>query len=189
MVEEVDREKREVRHASGLLGWVALWLVVLAAAKAPLAYADDNVGAKIDVIELRQSDESLRATYAKGKRMLLPRLLLLNAQGRALLVEVGARGGVGERLAAALAKQKPLDTPISLDLALTEVVNSDGKPVVAADLPKADGYVVDYWAQWCAPCRELARDVESQLKRWQGKHVVWLKIESDPEKLPEKNKH
>ena len=96
---------------------------------------------------------------------------------------------VGYRLAAALAKHNPLDPSISLGLALTEVVNGDGKPVVAADLPKADGCVVDYWARGCARCRDLTRDVESWLKRWQGMHVIWLKIESDPEKLREKNKH
>jgi thiol-disulfide isomerase/thioredoxin len=178
-----------MRLARMARGSATALLFVLAVAKAAPVHADDNVGAKIDIIELRQSDESLRATYAKGKRMMLPRLLLLDAQGRPLLVEVGARGGVGHRLAAALARDKPLDTPITLDLALTEVVNGDGKSVVATDLPKADGYVVDYWAKWCAPCRELARDVESQLKRWEGKHVVWLKIESDPEKLPERKKH
>lgn len=144
--------------------------------------------AKIDVVELRQSDASLRATYAKGKQMTLPRLLLLDAQGRPLLVEVGMKGGVGRRLASALEKDKPLPTPITLPMILGEVVDAAGKPVAAADLPKADGYVVDYWAEWCAPCRELARDVEGQLKRWDDKHVVWLKIESDPEKLPERKK-
>ena len=38
-----------------------------------------------------------------------------------------------------------------------------------------------------APCRELGRDIERQLARW-DKHVVWIKIESDPEKLPENTK-
>ena len=185
----MDRGTGEVKRGLWpLFLRVALPLGLLGAS-VPNARAADNGDTRNDVIALRQSDESLRATYAKGKRMMLPRLLLLDAQGHALLVEVGMRGGVGRRLAVALERDKPLDTPLTLDLVLTEVVNDDGKPVVVADLPKADGYVVDYWADWCAPCRELARDVQRQLKRWEGKHVVWLKIESDPEKLSEKKGH
>lgn len=162
----------------------ALLLLSGAAATMP-ARAGDDAGAKIDVVELRQSNEALRETYAKGKRMVLPRLLLLDGQGQPLLVETGMNGGIGRRLAKALDKGEPLKTPITLDLILGETVNAEGTPVTFADLPKADGYIVDYWAEWCAPCRELARDVEGQLKRWQGKHVVWLKVESDPQKLPE----
>lgn len=143
-----------------------------------------------EVVELRQNDESLRATYAKDKRMNLPRLLLLDAQGRPLLVEVGLRDGVGRRMAKALDKGAPMQSPITLDFALSEVVSADGKAVSTQDLPVADAYVVDYWARWCAPCRMLARDIQSQLHRWErdGRHVVWLKIESDPDKLPKDHK-
>lgn len=160
---------------------VALLLVLVLAI--PLAaLADGNSEAQLDVVQLRQSDAALAATYAKGKRMMLPRLVLLDAQGRVLLAEVGSRSGVGHRLEVALAQDKPLHTPISLEMVLAEVVNESGNPVGVSDLPKADGYVVDYWADWCSACRILARDVEGQLKHWEGKHVVWLEIESDPEK-------
>ena len=139
------------------------------------------------VVELHQTDAALRATYRKGQARQLPRLLLLDGAGHALLVETGLRDGVGRRLAKALDKDKPLPTPLTLDAVLAETADADGKPVAVADLPKADGYVVDYWAQWCAPCRELGRDIERQLARW-DRHVVWIKIESDPEKLPENQK-
>lgn len=165
---------------------IAALLLALAAAQPLSARADGNAGARLDIVDLHQSDQALAVTYAKGKRMMLPRLILLDAQGRALLVEIGSRGGVGGRLEAALAKDKPLDTVVSLDMVLAETVNANGSPVVAADLPRADGYVVDYWAEWCGPCRLLSRDIGRQLKRWDGKHVVWLKIESDPEKQQKK---
>ena len=163
---------------------VALALL-LAFAGTAQARADDT---KPTIIELRQSDAALRATYeVKHVQRSLPRLLLLDGAGRALLVETGMRGGVGRRLADALEHDKPLPTPLTLDAVLAETVDAHGKPFSVADLPKADGYVVDYWATWCAPCRELGRDIERQLARW-DKHVVWIKIESDPEKLPENQK-
>ncbi len=159
--------------------------LLLALAGAAQARADS---AKPEIVELRQSDAALRATYeAKHVQRSLPRLLLLDGAGRPLLVETGMRGGVGHRLADALERDKPLPAPLTLDAVLAETVDANGKPVAVADLPKADGYVVDYWATWCEPCRELGRDIERQLARW-DKHVVWIKIESDPEKLPENRK-
>lgn len=159
--------------------------LLLACAGAAHARADSVRPA---VVELRQSDAALRATYgAKNVQRSLPRLLLLDGAGRPLLVETGMRGGVGRRLADALERDKPLPAPLTLDAVLAETVDANGKPVAVADLPKADGYVVDYWATWCEPCRELGRDIERQLARW-DKQVVWIKIESDPEKLPEKRK-
>ena len=158
--------------------------LLLAFAGVAQARADD---ARPAIVELRQSDAALRATYRKGQERQLPRLLLLDGAGRPLLVETGMRGGVGHRLADALDRDKPLPTPLTLDAVLAETVDANGKPVAVADLPKADGYVVDYWATWCAPCRELGRDIERQLARW-DRHVAWIKIESDPEKLPENRK-
>ena len=159
--------------------------VLIAAALAFAALVPALALADPRIVELRHSDTVLRETYAKGKRMNLPRLLLLDGQGRPLLIEVGLSDGVGRRLAKALDADKPLETPITMELVLSEVVDTNGKPVAPADLPKADGYVVDYWADWCSPCRMLAREIQSQLGRWKDKNVVWLKIESDPAKLPE----
>jgi len=38
-----------------------------------------------------------------------------------------------------------------------------------------------------APCREPGRDIERRLARW-DRHVAWIEIESDPERLPENRK-
>jgi thiol-disulfide isomerase/thioredoxin len=83
----------------------------------------------------------------------------------------------------ALKHDKPIAVQITLDAILAEVESADGKASAVESLPKADAYVVDYWAQWCAPCRMLARDLDGILKRWDGVHTVWLKIESDPERI------
>lgn|GEM_PF-1728179 len=177
MVEEVDSQGR------GEVKSLALALLLAFAGPAQ-ARAQDT---KPAVVELRQSDTALRATYRKGQERQLPRLLLFDGAQRPLLVETGMRGGVGRRLAKALDKDQSLPAPLTLDAVLAETVDADGNQVAIADLPKADGYVVDYWAEWCAPCRELGRDIERQLARW-DRRVAWIKIESDPEKLPENRK-
>lgn len=157
---------------------------------APALRADQKAAgvSNVEVIELRQTDEILRATYAPKKKMMLPRMVMLDGQGRLVYGGVGLPGDLGHRLHVALKDDRPIDSPIDLESILGETVRADGSAITAAALPKADAYVIDYWAEWCAPCRMLSRDLEGILKRWDDKHFVWLKIESDPEKLPEKRK-
>jgi len=141
--------------------------------------------AQIDVVNLRQTDQSLRDTYARGKKKGLPRLVMLDAQGRLIYGQTGERNNLRIHLHEALEKDKPLAVPITLSAVLEETQDRDGKPVSVDSLPKADAYVVDYWASWCAPCRMLSRDLEGILGHWDGVHIVWIKVESDPTKLSE----
>ncbi len=162
-----------------ILGWVCGALIF----GAPAGAADSAP----EVMALHHTPAALRATYRKGVERQLPRLLLFDGHGQLLLVEAGFREGAGRRLVQALARGKPLSLPLTLEAVLAEAHDAREQPVSRTSLPKADGYIVDYWASWCTPCHLLERDIERQSARW-GRHVVWIKIESDPEALPE-NSH
>ncbi len=161
------------RHAFVLFGAVAC--------AAAGAWADPGTGG-VEVIALRHSEAALRATYTRGKRVELPRLVVLDGQGRVVLGETGYRPGAAGRAEEALRRDRALATPITLAAILAETETADGKPLAATDLPPADAYVVDWWAEWCAPCRMLTRDLAAALARWHDRRVVWLQIESDPTK-------
>lgn len=151
------------------------------------AASSSDMPANVQVVELRQTAASLRETYAHGKKIFLPRMAMLDADGRLLYGGFGLPNDLHQRLHKAYRDAKPIDSPITLSAILDETERVDGTRVQAADLPKGDLYIVDYWAEWCAPCRMLSRDLESEMSRWNDKRFVWLKIESDPEKLPKQH--
>ena len=158
-----------------------LWLGTLATVWISFAAA---APAQVDIVELRQTPQSLRETYAKGKRMGVPRMIMLDAKGQLIYGDAGLREeDLSRRMHEAYRRKKIIDARITLSAVLAEVETSDGKRVTLESLPPADLYIVDYWAQWCEPCRIMTRILDGTLKHWDGVHSVWLKVESDPEKV------
>jgi cytochrome c biogenesis protein CcmG/thiol:disulfide interchange protein DsbE len=39
--------------------------------------------------------------------------------------------------------------------------------------------IVNFWASWCVPCKQEARDLEAGYRRWRGKGVVVLGVDSE----------
>lgn len=144
---------------------------------------------QVDQIELQQTPQALSATYAKGKRIVLPRLIVLDGQGRLIYGGPGYRDDLPRLLREAYKRDKPLNAPITLAVILGETQKADGSRLSVADLPPADLYIADYWAQWCEPCKIMTAVLDGMLKRWDGVHSVWLKIESDPEKVDNQTQH
>jgi thioredoxin 2 len=72
------------------------------------------------------------------------------------------------RCGACKADLGPLDHPVDADATLfDEVVGDAAVPVL-----------VDFWAEWCAPCRMAAPEVSRVAKEMAGKAVV-LKVDTD----------
>lgn len=148
-----------------------------------VAHVATASAASVDVIELQQTPQALSATYAKGKRIGLPRLIVLDGRGRAIYGGFGYPDDLPRLRHEAYRKDKPLRPPITLAAILAETQKADGGRLSVADLPTADIYIADYWAQWCEPCKIMTAVLDSTLKHWSGVHSVWLKVDSDPEKL------
>lgn len=166
---------------SGLRAWVrtALIAAFVFAASRP-ASAGDMPGPT--VLNLHERPEVLAHESGKGKKVFLPRLLLFDAQGRLVAYQPGYADRIDYLMRRSLERDQPVSDKVNLALAVGETLDANGNAVAVDSLPKADAYVLDYWAEWCSPCHMLERDLQRFLPRWSGVRVVWLKIEADPEK-------
>ena len=58
------------------------------------------------------------------------------------------------------------------------VTTTDGKRIALDDL-KGSAVLIDFWATWCAPCREALPHMREIAKKFQGKPLVILSVSLD----------
>jgi thiol-disulfide isomerase/thioredoxin len=107
----------------------------------------------------------------------LPQLRMYDAKGQRVLNLTGYSGAFSRMLASVLEGQGEPQASAILASELDRVRTPDHKPLDR--LPKADFTIVEYWADWCAPCHAQARDMATVLTEHPKIRVNLLHVDAD----------
>jgi len=108
----------------------------------------------------------------------LPQLRMYDAKGQRVLNVTGYSSAFAGILSGVLEGRGESQAFATLAAELGRVVRSaDHKPL--APLPKADFTIVEYWAEWCAPCHAQARDMAAVLGGHPKTRVNLLHVDAD----------
>jgi len=107
----------------------------------------------------------------------LPQLRMYDAKGQRVLNVTGYSGAFPRILASVLEGQGEPQAFARLAAELDRVRTSEHKPL--GQLPKADFTIVEYWAEWCAPCHAQARDMAAVLGEHPKSRVNLLHVDAD----------
>lgn len=107
----------------------------------------------------------------------LPQLRIYDAKGQRVLNVTGYSGAFSAMLASVLEGKGQPQASAVVASELSRLGTADRKPL--KPMPKADFTIVEYWADWCAPCHAQARDMARVLTEHPNVRVNLLHVDAD----------
>ena len=145
--------------------------------------AQSPTPAKSHFREVKVENKALLEMLKGEKKFSLSQLRVYNHKG----LQVADFGsGEDDTFPANLARvlqSPPKENSKTLESETKALVEKDGKPLNT--LPDADFTIVEYWADWCAPCRTQSAQLKKVIASQPGLSINVLHVEADPMKLPE----
>jgi thiol-disulfide isomerase/thioredoxin len=137
--------------------------------------------ADTNILETRWTKKVQLAAAKSGTGTSLPEVRVYDARGQLLLRTFGAGKGTAVRqVTGAIRNAKPVAGP-SLAEAMRVLETRDGRPAARQIGGRGRIIVVDYWAEWCVPCKFVSREL-AEWTAQQGGTVLLVHAETDPMK-------
>jgi thiol-disulfide isomerase/thioredoxin len=135
--------------------------------------------APIDLRWTKAAERHYLAVSATAPKQ-LPELRMYDAHHRLILHIVGMKPGtLGADLSNAARHVRAAAGPSYADT-MAELETRDGRPARAALRSGARFTVVDYWAEWCAPCKVMGTELETWAALQPAGTVQVVRAETDP---------
>jgi len=135
------------------------------------------------IIEAKVKDKEL-LKMVSGKELAIPQLRIYDKQGQQVAdFSSGFEPETfKEDLDKVLRSPKPTEGKPGLKAELEIITDTKNKKL--KDLVPADFTIVEYWAEWCEPCREQSKLLKESLDTHQNLAINVLHVQADPTKLP-----
>jgi len=135
------------------------------------------------IIEAKVKDKEL-LKMVSGKELAIPQLRVYDKQGQQVadFSSDFEPETFKEELDKVLQSPKPTEGKPALNAELEIITDNKNKKL--KDLAPADFTIVEYWAEWCEPCREQSKLLKESLDTHQNLAINVLHVQADPTKLP-----
>jgi hypothetical protein len=146
------------------------------------------VYAPIDVTWSEQTIEKMLETLhhkTSGTVAVLPEVRVYDYRGRLILQKSGASIRTSDIVALtgkASLEAPPVEGPSLADI-LPQYVTKSGGPITLRALQPGEIVVLDYGAEWCAPCKVLSRTLDTWLSGSEAPPVHLVRVDADYARL------
>jgi len=132
-------------------------------------------------VELKVKSEVLQS-IAKSfwGGVVLPEFEIYTTAGIGIYHQLSLPGDFKKKLAIAIDRSE--DNGRRLSHALEQIALPDIQQF-NHDMTAFDVVFVEYWAEWCTPCKTQMKQVHEFIAENPALKILWLKVEKDPNKL------
>ncbi|HEY2394177.1 MAG TPA: thioredoxin domain-containing protein [Candidatus Angelobacter sp.] len=160
-----------------LFVFVTFVLMAFAAAQAPTPATS-----KHQFIEAKLKDKEL-LRMATGKEFAIPQLRVYDKDGQQVAdFSNYDEDTFKEDIDKVFRSPKPGSGKGTLKAELEIITDIKNKKL--KDIAPADFTLVEYWSDWCEPCKELAALLQESLDAHKDLSINILHVEADPTKIP-----
>lgn len=138
-----------------------------------------------EIIELRIPPLAIQKKLIEGRsrELVLPEFEVFNSKGEGVFWLKNATAGAQLKEQLTNIVNSPIKNQRELKFVLADAVPQARNFFPLNSVAQYDLIFVQYWAEWCEPCKEQMQLVDSFIKENSEVNILWLIVERDPAQM------